>query len=373
MLALIPGLFAVFAFELLRPGSSTKRTARRAASCGRASVASGGSWRRRRAEDRFDFSGRKELYTAYIPWAVAFGVRRRVGREVPHRDRRGAAGAALLQPGATPACTAGFAASMVDDFSSTVELGDLCLPGHPELVLQRQGAAASPAAAAAAAAAVAPGEPPRSPSRRSSGSSGTTRRNPREIRMIVVIIVVVVVVALVGFGVVGFNKLRTTDIGAQEALGGIDVQLTRRADLIPNLVETVKGYAAHEKGVFEEVTNARARVQQAAARDDVPAKAAADAAAHRRAGQPQRGRRELPRPEGEHRTSSTCRSSSPRPRTRSRSPASTTTTPSPRLNKLDPDHPVDVLHRHRRRAPARVLRRPRGPGPGAAGQLLNRM
>ena len=73
------------------------------------------------------------------------------------------------------------------------------------------------------------------------------------------IIVIVVLVALVGFVVVGFNKLRSTDVGAQEALGGIDVQLTRRADLIPNLVETVKGYAAHEKGVLEEVTNARAR------------------------------------------------------------------------------------------------------------------
>ena len=48
--------------------------------------------------------------------------------------------------------------------------------------------------------------------------------------MLYVIIVVVVLVALVGFVIVGFNKLRTTDIGAQEALGGIDVQLTRRAD-----------------------------------------------------------------------------------------------------------------------------------------------
>ncbi len=95
--------------------------------------------------------------------------------------------------------------------------------------------------------------------------------------MTALIVIVVILVALVGFGIIGFNKLRTTDIGAQEALGGIDVQLTRRSDLIPNLVETVKGYAAHEKGVFEEVTRARARVQKAAIEDDVPAKAAADA------------------------------------------------------------------------------------------------
>jgi len=92
------------------------------------------------------------------------------------------------------------------------------------------------------------------------------------------IIVIVIVVAIVVFGVVGFNRLRSADVGAQEALGGIDVQLTRRADLIPNLVETVKGYAAHEKSVLENVTAARARVQQAASGDDVKAKAEADAA-----------------------------------------------------------------------------------------------
>ncbi|QIG44466.1 LemA family protein [Nocardioides anomalus] len=96
--------------------------------------------------------------------------------------------------------------------------------------------------------------------------------------MLIALIVIVVIVALIGFAVVGFNKLRTSDIGAQEALGGIDVQLTRRAELIPNLVETVKGYAAHESGVFEEVTKARAGVVAAAAGNDVPAKAAADAA-----------------------------------------------------------------------------------------------
>lgn len=96
--------------------------------------------------------------------------------------------------------------------------------------------------------------------------------------MIYVIIAIVLVVLLGLFFVVGFNKLRKLDVGAEEALGGIDVQLTRRADLIPNLVQTVKGYAAHESGVFDEITKARAGVAAAAAGDDVPAKAAADAA-----------------------------------------------------------------------------------------------
>src|SRR5215212_2996590 len=113
------------------------------------------------------------------------------------------------------------------------------------------------------------------------------------------IIILAVVVVLALFTVYAFNRLRRVDIGAQEALGGIDVQLTRRADLIPNLVETVKGYAAHEKGVFEEVTAARAGVQAAAKGDDVPAKAACRRGAAAGAGQGQRGRGELPRPQGE--------------------------------------------------------------------------
>ena len=81
--------------------------------------------------------------------------------------------------------------------------------------------------------------------------------------MIGFIVLLVIIIGVVLLGVTGFNRLRTQDIKAQEALGGIDVQLTRRADLVPNLVETVKGYAAHEKGVFEEVTRARAQVQAA--------------------------------------------------------------------------------------------------------------
>ncbi len=102
---------------------------------------------------------------------------------------------------------------------------------------------------------------------------------PHNVAMTVALIVIaVLVVGFLLFAVVAFNKLRTTDIAAQEALAGIDVQLTRRADLIPNLVETVRGYAEHEKSVFEAVTEARAGVQKAAAGDDVAAKAAADAA-----------------------------------------------------------------------------------------------
>ncbi len=95
--------------------------------------------------------------------------------------------------------------------------------------------------------------------------------------LIALIVIAIVLIALVAFVVAGFNKLRRADIAAQEAIGGIDVQLTRRAELIPNLVETVKGYASHEKGVLEEITRARAGVQSAAAGNDVAAKAGADA------------------------------------------------------------------------------------------------
>lgn len=58
----------------------------------------------------------------------------------------------------------------------------------------------------------------------------------------------------------GLVRLRNM---AQEAWSGIDVQLKRRSDLVPNLVETVKGYAAHEKGTLEEVTKARTAVVNA--------------------------------------------------------------------------------------------------------------
>ena len=60
-----------------------------------------------------------------------------------------------------------------------------------------------------------------------------------------------------------YNRFITLRNRVREAFSDIDVQLKRRYDLIPNLVNTVKGYAAHEKGVFEKVTEARARAMGA--------------------------------------------------------------------------------------------------------------
>jgi LemA protein len=76
--------------------------------------------------------------------------------------------------------------------------------------------------------------------------------------MTVVIVVVVVVVLLVLVGAAMYNGLVRLNQQATEAWSDITVQLKRRFDLIPNLVNTVKGYASHEKTVFEDVTKARA-------------------------------------------------------------------------------------------------------------------
>lgn len=76
-------------------------------------------------------------------------------------------------------------------------------------------------------------------------------------------IVVIVIVLVAAYGVVLYNKLVANRQLTQEGWSGIDVQLKRRADLIPNLLETVKGYMAHERETLEAVTNARAAAQSA--------------------------------------------------------------------------------------------------------------
>jgi LemA protein len=81
--------------------------------------------------------------------------------------------------------------------------------------------------------------------------------------VVLIIIAVVVVLALILVGI--YNGMVRARNRVDEAWSGIDVQLKRRHDLIPNLVETVKGYAAHEKEVFEAVTQARANAMSAQA------------------------------------------------------------------------------------------------------------
>src|SRR5512138_85514 len=79
----------------------------------------------------------------------------------------------------------------------------------------------------------------------------------------VLMIVIGCIVVLVAFVIGIFNRLVTLKLRTGEAWSQIDVQLKRRSDLVPNLVETVKGYAAHEKSVFENVTKARAMINEA--------------------------------------------------------------------------------------------------------------
>jgi LemA protein len=71
--------------------------------------------------------------------------------------------------------------------------------------------------------------------------------------LVLLIIIVVVVFALVGI----YNRLVSLRVRSQNAWSDIDVQLKRRSDLVPNLVESVKGYAAHERGTLDAVTQAR--------------------------------------------------------------------------------------------------------------------
>ncbi len=87
--------------------------------------------------------------------------------------------------------------------------------------------------------------------------------------MIVTLIVIAVIVALVLFIVVGaYNKLVALDQRADQSFADIDVQLKQRHDLVPNLVETVKGYASHEKGTLEAVIAARSAATTATSVND---------------------------------------------------------------------------------------------------------
>src|SRR5579862_3442860 len=82
--------------------------------------------------------------------------------------------------------------------------------------------------------------------------------------IILLVILVLIFVVLIGM----YNSLVQLRVRTDSAWSDIDVQLKRRHDLIPNLVETVKGYAAHEKGTFENVTKYRSMAMQATSPED---------------------------------------------------------------------------------------------------------
>jgi len=86
------------------------------------------------------------------------------------------------------------------------------------------------------------------------------------------IIIALGVIALIAiFLVVQYNRLIRLNVAVDESFAQIEVQLKRRADLIPNLVETVKGYAEHEKSTFDAVVAARAKATSATSLTDVAA------------------------------------------------------------------------------------------------------
>jgi LemA protein len=89
------------------------------------------------------------------------------------------------------------------------------------------------------------------------------------------LVILIGLAALIAFGIVQYNRLVRLNVSVDEAFAQIEVQLKRRADLIPNLVESVKGYASHEKEAFEKVVAARAKATSASSVQDV---AAADGA-----------------------------------------------------------------------------------------------
>ncbi|GAB4359025.1 MAG: LemA family protein [Oricola sp.] len=89
------------------------------------------------------------------------------------------------------------------------------------------------------------------------------------------LIILAIVVAVGLYVMVTYNGLVRVRQMVQEAWSGIDVQLKRRADLIPNLVETVKGYARHEKETLDQVTEMRTRAQAVPA-GDIAGRAAAE-------------------------------------------------------------------------------------------------
>ena len=126
----------------------------------------------------------------------------------------------------------------------------------------------------------------------------------------------------------GYNTIQSMDEKVNQAQGQIQTQLQRRADLIPNLVKTVKGVTKQEDTVFISIANARARLGGAIQSGNVPEMAAANQPLNQGLGRLLAIVGELPPAPLQRELQSSSRTSSRAPRTGSPSPARTTTRPS---------------------------------------------
>jgi LemA protein len=95
------------------------------------------------------------------------------------------------------------------------------------------------------------------------------------VRFLLILVLLIAIAVLIGF-VMGYNRLRAADVRVAEALAGIDVELTRRAALIPSLVHTVQTFAAHEKAILDHVGTARAALTTATGGTSVAQRSAAE-------------------------------------------------------------------------------------------------
>ncbi len=95
------------------------------------------------------------------------------------------------------------------------------------------------------------------------------------VRFLLIVVLVLAVSVLIVF-VLGYNKIRRADVRVAEALAGIDVELTRRASLIPSLVHTVQTFAGHEKVILGQATEARAALAAATTGKSVSQRSAAE-------------------------------------------------------------------------------------------------
>jgi LemA protein len=106
------------------------------------------------------------------------------------------------------------------------------------------------------------------------------KRDSAQTALLTIIIIAIIAVVLLGlafvaFYIPGYNRAIRLEQAAQEAWGNVDAQLQRRFDLVDNLVETVKGYAAQEKGIFTSIAEARTRYFQAGRSDSIEGQIAA--------------------------------------------------------------------------------------------------